>query len=144
MIIYTIGFTMKSAEHFFTALKQPGLERVIDVRLNNTNQLCGFTKKDDLRFFLKTISGIDYHHLPVLSPTIHLLNNWRKSNIDWASYEKQFTDLMIQRNIHQTVEKSLINGACLLCSEPTAQHCHRRLVAEFFLNLWGDVKTIHL
>ena len=51
MKIFTIGFTKKSAEQFFNLLKQPGLVRLVDARLNNVSQLAGFTKKDDLGFF---------------------------------------------------------------------------------------------
>ena len=144
MPIYTIGFTKKSAELFFNTLQQPGLERLIDVRLNNTNQFCGFTRKDDLKYFLNKISSKEYLHLPDLSPTSDLLDSWRKKMIDWATYEKQFLDLIIKRNIGQTVPKSIIDSACLLCSEASAEHCHRRLVAEYFQKLWGDVKIIHL
>jgi uncharacterized protein (DUF488 family) len=34
--------------------------------------------------------------------------------------------------------------AVLLCSEPTAEHCHRRLVVEYLQAKWGDVKCTHL
>ena len=42
MEIYSIGFTKKSAGEFFGALKTAGIERLLDVRLNNTSQLAGF------------------------------------------------------------------------------------------------------
>jgi uncharacterized protein (DUF488 family) len=50
--LFTIGFTQKSAREFFTALKDAGVKRVVDVRLNNNSQLAGFSKKDDLPYFL--------------------------------------------------------------------------------------------
>ena len=53
MKIFTIGFTQKTAEQFFTLIKQPGLSRIVDTRLNNVSQLAGFTKKNDLKFFLQ-------------------------------------------------------------------------------------------
>ncbi|MBI1789085.1 MAG: DUF488 domain-containing protein, partial [Acidobacteria bacterium] len=62
MEIYTIGFTQKSAEQFFGILKQAGIGRVIDVRLNNVSQLAGFTKKNDLRFFLREVCAAEYVH----------------------------------------------------------------------------------
>jgi len=58
MKIFTIGFTKKSAEEFFTLLKDAGVRRVIDIRLNNTSQLAGFAKARDLEYFLKAILGI--------------------------------------------------------------------------------------
>lgn len=39
--LFTIGFTKKSAEEFFTKLKNAGVARVLDVRLNNSSQLAG-------------------------------------------------------------------------------------------------------
>lgn len=63
MMVFTIGFTKKTAEQFFTRLKQPGLQRVVDTRLNNVSQLAGFTKKDDLRYFLREVGQIDYVHV---------------------------------------------------------------------------------
>lgn len=60
MKIFTLGFTKKSAESFFSKLKNAGAERLIDIRLNNVSQLAGFTKRDDLRYFTKVICSIDY------------------------------------------------------------------------------------
>lgn len=144
MKVFTIGFTKKNAEQFFSRLKQPGLMRLIDARLNNVSQLAGFTKKDDLRFFLNTINGIDYLHRPDLAPTKDILDEYKKNGGDWARYERRFLDLMASRKIETTVPKELIDGACLLCSEPTPEHCHRRLVAEYLRSRWGDLEIRHL
>ena len=62
--IFTIGFAKKSARDFFTKLKEAGVETVIDVRLNNASQLAGFTKKQDLQYFLQDIAGVEYIHRP--------------------------------------------------------------------------------
>ncbi|MGH8716438.1 MAG: DUF488 family protein [Burkholderiales bacterium] len=88
MKVFTIGFTKKNAEQFFTRLKQPGLQRVVDTRLNNTSQLAGFTKKEDLRFFLREVGRIDYVHLPALAPTQEMLDAYKKNGGDWDTYEK--------------------------------------------------------
>ena len=144
MILFTTGFTKKSAEQFFTMLKQPGLVRLMDIRLNNVSQLAGFTKKDDLRFFLKNICGIDYIHLSELAPTKEILDRYKKNGGDWAGYEREFIDLMARRQVEKTVPRHLIDGSCLLCSEPTPEHCHRRLVAEYFRDHWGDIEIKHL
>ena len=53
--LFTIGFTQKSAHKFFTTLKEARVQRVIDVRLNNNSQLAGFSKKEDLSYFLKEL-----------------------------------------------------------------------------------------
>ena len=144
MTIFTIGFTKKTAEQFFTRLKQPGLLRLIDVRLNNVSQLAGFTKRDDLRFFARSICGIDYIHLPDLAPTKDILDEYKKYGGDWVSYERKFFNLMIERQIEKNVLPTAINGGCLLCSEATPEHCHRRLVAEYFRDQWHDLEIKHL
>src|ERR1017187_9087792 len=118
MKLFTIGFTKKSAETFFTRLKNAGVKRLIDVRLNNVSQLAGFTKKEDLRYFTKAICGIDYLHLPELAPTAEILDPYKKQKDgDWAVYERQFLDLMRSRRIEDSVSRETLDGACLLCSE---------------------------
>ena len=144
MKLFTIGFTKKSAEQFFTRLKQPGLVRLVDVRLNNRSQLAGFTKKNDLQFFLREICNIDYVHLAELAPTQDILDAYKKNGGDWSVYERQFLALLAARRVEETVDKDLLAGGCLLCSEPTPEHCHRRLVAEYFREKWGDVEIEHL
>lgn len=144
MKVFTIGFTKKNAEQFFTRLKQPGLVRLVDARLNNVSQLAGFTKKEDLRFFLREISGIAYVHRPDLAPTKEILDEYKKNGANWSSYEQKFMQLMARRRIEENVPKELINGGCLLCSEPTPEHCHRRLVAEYLKSWWRDLEVVHL
>ncbi len=124
--LYTIGFTKKSAEEFFSKLCGSDIKRVVDVRLNNVSQLAGFTKKDDLRYFLRTICGIEYMHLPTLAPTKELLDAYKKQKGLWETYEKGFIELMSSRRVAEAVSKDLLDGACLLCSEDEPQHCHRR------------------
>ncbi|ABD01381.1 conserved hypothetical protein [Synechococcus sp. JA-2-3B'a(2-13)] len=143
MKIFTIGFTKKSAEQFFNRLKQPGLVRVVDTRLNNTSQLAGFTKKRDLEFFLHEICKLGYVHLPELAPTQEILDAYKASG-EWSNYERQFLSLMAERRIEDQVDKSILDGGCLLCSEATPEHCHRRLVAEYLHRKWGDVEIVHL
>lgn len=144
MKIFTMGFTKKSAEQFFARLKQSGLKRVVDTRLNNVSQLAGFTKKDDLKFFLKAVLDIDYVHAPLLAPNKDILDDYKKNGGDWPTYERKFLDLMGSRHIESKVDPYLLDGACLLCSEPTPHHCHRRLVAEYLKDKWGDVEIQHL
>ena len=141
---FTIGFTKKSAEHFFTELRESGVARVVDVRLNNSSQLAGFAKRDDLAFFLKDLHGIEYVHLPELAPTKDILDAYKKHNLDWSVYEREFIELMARRGIENTTPKEFIHRGCLLCSEHTPKHCHRRLVVEYLEKHWGNIKTTHL
>ena len=75
--IHTIGFTKKTAEHFFNALKKNGVIRVIDTRLNNNSQLSGFAKAKDLEFFLRKICNIDYVYRSELAPTKKILDDYK-------------------------------------------------------------------
>ncbi len=144
MKIFTLGFTKKSAESFFSKLKNAGAERLIDIRLNNVSQLAGFTKRDDLRYFTKVICSIDYLHMPELAPTQQMLDDFKKLKGDWGLYEEQFLQLMKERKIEETVSPEALDGACLLCSEEKPTHCHRRLVAEYLKEKWVGVEIAHI
>lgn len=144
MKLYTIGFTKTTAESFFTRLANADVKKVIDVRLNNVSQLAGFAKKDDLRYFLKAISQIEYEHRPELAPTQEMLDEYKKRRGAWATYEERFLELMAQRKVEEAIPRSAVGQACLLCSEAKPDHCHRRLVAEYWKKKWGDLEIIHL
>jgi uncharacterized protein (DUF488 family) len=145
MKIFTIGFTKKSAEAFFTRLQDAGVRRLIDVRLNNVSQLAGFTKKEDLKYFTRAICGIEYLHLPELAPTAEILDPYKKQkNGDWQLYERQFLELMRSRRVEETIPPELLDRGCLLCSEETPDHCHRRLVVEYLSERWGGIEVEHL
>lgn len=144
MKIYTIGFTKKTAEQFFETLRASGANRLVDVRLNNVSQLAGFAKKQDLAYFLKQICGMDYIHLPLLAPTQDILDEYKKHKGDWQVYERSFLGLMGERKVEQAVSREILADSCLLCSEEKPHHCHRRLVAEYLREHWGDVEICHL
>ncbi|MDW1637132.1 MULTISPECIES: DUF488 domain-containing protein [unclassified Vibrio] len=145
MNIYTIGFTKKNAETFFNFIRNEEISTLIDVRLNNISQLAGFAKRDDLRFFLREICQTEYVHLPDLAPTKNILSNYKKGIITWHNYEEEFMSLMVKRNVERTIDKTLINHSCLLCSEHEPHFCHRRLVVDY-LNQTTDLnlKVKHL
>lgn len=144
MKIHTIGFTRKTAEVFFSRLQSSGISRVIDTRLHNSSQLAGFAKKEDLRFFLRTIGKIDYLHEPLLAPTADILDAFKKGRMAWNEYEGHFLDLMRNRHIEVAVSREILDHGCLLCSEDKPHHCHRRLVAEYLRDHWGEVDIVHL
>ena len=144
MRLFTIGFTKKSAQTFFSKLKESGAQRIVDVRLNNVSQLAGFAKKNDLQYFLRQICDMEYVHLPFLAPTQDMLDRYKKDQGDWRDYEKDFMNLMQRREIETSVPEHLISNACLLCSEEKPNHCHRRLVAEYLRSHWSDLEIIHI
>jgi uncharacterized protein (DUF488 family) len=145
MEIYTIGFTQTTAERFFERLGNAGVARLLDVRLNNTSQLAGFAKAKDLPYFLGELVGASYEHEPLLAPTKELLDGYKKRNGDWSSYEMQFLALMERRQVETALAISdFETPTALLCSEATAEHCHRRLVCEYLASRWRDVQPVHL
>lgn len=145
MEVYTTGFTKKNAAQFFGTLKQAGIRRLVDVRLNNSSQLAAFAKKDDLPFFLREICRIEYVHELLLAPTQDMLDAYKKQKGSWSSYEQRFLALMRERRVEERINPELFKiPTVLLCSEATAEHCHRRLVLEYLQEKWGKLEIIHL
>jgi len=145
MEIYSIGFTQKTAEQFFSLLKSAGIRRLLDVRLNNISQLAGFAKRQDLPFFLKEICHAEYRHEPLLAPTQDILDRYKKKKGSWPEYESKFLALLAERKVEKSLDRSLFSvPTVLLCSEPTPERCHRRLVLEYLTEKWRDLRAIHL
>jgi uncharacterized protein (DUF488 family) len=142
--IYTIGFTEKTAEMFFSLLKTSNAIRIIDVRLNNVSQLAGFTKKDDLKYFLKEIMQWDYIHMPEYAPTQDILQDFKKKRISWQNYTEKYIDLLDERNIIARLNYNKIINSVFLCSENDPEYCHRRLLAEYIQKYNNSIEIIHL
>jgi uncharacterized protein (DUF488 family) len=143
--IATIGFTQHTAESFFGRLRAARIEQLIDVRINNVSQLAGFAKRDDLRFFLRELCDASYLHETLLAPTDTMLKEYRDKRISWTEYEKRFLGLMEERAIEDRVPRELFaKRSALLCSEHTPEKCHRRLVADYLGEHWGDLTVVHL
>lgn len=139
-MIFTIGFTKTSAQRFFQRLKENKIDVVIDIRLNNKSQLSGFAKYPDIEWFLKELCGIKYIHDLMFAPTEKILKSYQKYEIDWCGYEIQFSALMDERNIRKYISAKYRDikdkNICLLCSESTAEKCHRRLVSDYFIEVF--------
>lgn len=145
MEVYTVGFAKRSAHDFFEALRAARIRRLLDVRLNNSSQLSGFTKRADLPYFLKELCDAEYTHVPMLAPTQELLDDYKKRRAPWREYEARFIALLEERNVAHKLSRVLfVEPVVLLCSERTAEHCHRRLVAEHLRERWGDLAIAHL
>ena len=145
MEVCTIGFTKKSAAQFFGALRDADIQQLVDIRLNNVSQLAGFTRRGDLPFFLRELCGAGYVHEPLLAPSQDLLEDYRKKGADWSVYERRFYTLMTERRVEEAIDRNLFSTpTVLLCSEPTAARCHRRLVVEYLSAKWGPIAVSHL
>ena len=143
--IFTIGFTAKRAEEFFSLLTNRSVKTVLDVRLNNKSQLSGFAKKDDLKYFLKEIGQIDYIEATDLAPEADMLKRYQRKEISWDEYEDLYMNLIAKRHVERLVNQKMLVGGCLLCSEHLPHHCHRRLAAEYLNSQWGgNLKISHL
>lgn len=143
--LYTIGYTEKSAEYFFNKLKNTTAKKIIDVRLNNVSQLAGFTKKNDLAFFLKTILNWEYIYCPELAPTKDILDDYKHKKITWKDYEAVYLELLHRRRIERVVTKEILADSVLLCSEKSPEFCHRRLAAEYLNEKFDNFfSIIHL
>ena len=144
--LFTIGTAKKSAENFFKFLEYNEVKFVIDVRLNNTSQLCGFSKYPDIKFFLNKISNIEYVVDNQLAPTQDLLMTYKNKNIDWEKYVEEFNKLMKKRDIIRYIKTMYedLDKYCLLCSEQKPDHCHRRLLAELIRDNFEDYQIVHL
>ncbi len=138
----TIGFTKKNAETFFGHLMDANVKKVIDVRLNNTSQLAGFAKANDLEYFLKVIGNIGYLHADILAPSAEIFQRFKKEKGDWMIFKNQFMDLMTQRKIETVLKAEMFDHACLLCSEHDHHDCHRTLVCEYLNGRWGSCLTV--
>ncbi len=143
MTLYTIGFSQKSAEEFFKILKSNNVIRLIDIRLNNKSQLAGFANVKHLPYFLR-IHDIEYLYRPDFAPSKELLNGYKNKSISWQEYEIQYRKILNQRNIIGKIDWDIFNDSVLLCSEPTANQCHRRLLAEYLAQNRTDIEIIHL
>ncbi|MCY6494187.1 DUF488 domain-containing protein [Leptolyngbya sp. GGD] len=142
--LFTIGFTQKTAQQFFETLTKAGVKLIIDTRLNNVSQLAGFAKRTDLEYFLKQIGEIEYLHRLDLAPTQEMLDEYKKQKGEWSIYEQKFLQLMCDREIEKSVSPELLENCCLLCSEAKPHHCHRRLIAEYLNQHWGNLNIHHL
>lgn len=143
--VLSIGFTGKSAEKFFTLLKRGNVKTLLDVRLQNTSQLAGFAKRDDLRFFLKEICGIEYIEVPELYPEENLLKDYKNKIIDWDYYQSKYLELLDRRSVQKALTPTVLGDSCLLCSEHKPHQCHRRLAIEYLNSEWNNrFKVEHL
>jgi uncharacterized protein (DUF488 family) len=143
--IFTIGYGHKKAETFFETLKAHGIKVLIDIRLNNTSQLAGYTKKGDLSYFLGTICGAQYRHLLFLAPSKEIFEAYKKKGGSWEVFQKDYLALLEERRVEEMLDpRDFETPTVFLCAEPEPDHCHRRFLAEYLQRRWVNVKIRHL
>jgi uncharacterized protein (DUF488 family) len=143
--LYTIGFTQLALAEFVGLLRGAEVDALIDIRLRNTSQLAGWAKRDDLAFLLREGFGIAYEHNPLFAPSDELLDRYHADH-DWDAYVPIFRGLLETRPTvalgRELFER--YRAPCLLCSEPTPDRCHRRLLAEYLDEQLGGIVVTHL
>lgn len=143
--LYTIGFAKKSLEYFSKILRDNGITKVIDIRLNRDSQLSGFAKERDLKYILEKFLNIKYEVVTDFAPTKELLKAYQEDG-NWEKYELGFTKIIKDRHLERFKDKILNKKEkiCFLCSEDESDKCHRRLISEFFTTLDSNVNIKHL
>jgi uncharacterized protein (DUF488 family) len=142
--ICSIGTSGISAREFFGLLKENEVSCIVDTRLHASSQLAGFSRKDSLAYFADEILNITYIHELSLAPEAHMLKAYRNKQIDWQTYEIAYVELLKTRCVPDSVNlKAWGERPVLLCSENIADHCHRRIAADFIATyLNGAVSSI--
>ena len=143
-LIFTIGFTKKTAEDLIKKLKSNNITKILDIRLSPNSQQAGYAKQDTLEYILR-LNGIKYEHNIFLAPTKNILEEYRREG-NWEKYEKDFNLLLNERksNLRINWDDKENRRICLLCTESEPNKCHRRLVAEYLSKELKDIKAIHI
>lgn len=142
--LYTIGFTGKSAERFFTLLKESKASRLIDIRINRTSQLAGFAKEQDLKFLVPELTNMDYVVREELAPTKDLLASYREKEIAWDEFAESYQHLLKDRLLHNSFSLKDFSNSILLCSEKEPEKCHRTLLANDLIKRFPSLEIINL
>lgn len=143
--LYTIGLQRRPLSDLISTLRSHGVDAVIDVRLHNTSQLAGYSKREDFAFLLREGFGIAYEHHPELSPSEEVLYAYRHGG-DWETFFASVGALLAERHA-ETVGAEVLaryKAPCLLCAEHNPNHCHRKVVAEYWAAHLPDVEIVHL
>ena len=93
----TISAYETTAEAFFERLAEWKADLVLDTRLKNTNQLSGFTKRDDLAFFVDRLAHARYVHDKLFAPAPTMLERYLHGNIGWEAYAEAYREDMRER-----------------------------------------------
>jgi uncharacterized protein (DUF488 family) len=146
--IATIGFGKKGAERFVRLLQEAGVDTVIDIRRRPDSPLAGYARQRDLPFLLRSAASIAYEHSLDLAPPDDLLERYRADK-DWPAYVSEFEKRVLSTPdgadaMSRLLERSVGEVIALLCSEPTPDQCHRRLVAERMREIEPGVELAHL
>ncbi|MCL2439389.1 MAG: DUF488 domain-containing protein [Alphaproteobacteria bacterium] len=138
--IFTIGFSGKKEDEFYDLLDASGVKKLIDIRLWRAARFVPWASGSNLATKLDE----RYIYMSELAPTKELLTDYKNETISWSDYERIFNELLRERKVEKLFTAETLAGVCFLCSEKTADKCHRRLVAEYLTTRFGNLEIVHL
>jgi uncharacterized protein (DUF488 family) len=138
--LFTIGFSGKKEDEFYSLLEVAGVRRLVDIRLWRAARFAPWASGANLSQRL----GERYAYMQECAPTKELLGGYKNGGISWSGYEKTFAGIMRERKIERLFTAEDLYGACLLCAEKTPAMCHRRLVAEYLAEKFPSIEIEHL
>jgi len=147
MRLYNIGYAHKSAKQFFEEIKEHKIEIVVDIRLGNTSQLAGFTKKDDLAYFLDEICGCDYEHRPDLAPTKDLIDGYKSKTVTREEFGRRYCEIIRDRDSGVLGFADKYRGyerICLLCSGADITSCHQQLLSSMLAEQVPSIAIVNV
>lgn len=130
MKVFTIGYEGTTVPEFIAALKQAGVERVIDVRALPLSRRPGFSKTP-LKGALEE-AGVEYLHLKALGTPAEGRTAARAGrHADMARiYAGQLELPEAMAQSAQMLELARERPTALLCMEREPAHCHRTLLLK--------------
>ena len=117
-----------------------GVSTIVDIRLWRTARFVPWASGTNL----SNILANRYKYMPELAPTKELLSAYKDGKIDWPGYEQEFNRIITDRQIEKLFSTADLNNLCFLCSEKSADKCHRRLAAEYLLKHFSDIEIVNL
>lgn len=134
--IFTISAYQTTAEQFFNKILQRQADLVLDIRLKNESQLCGFTKKKDLAYLIPLICKADYICDRFFAPDPVLLNQYLKHWIPWEQYAHKYQESMkaksIKKYFHDHYGKYV--RVCLIGTATAKRRSHSEVLSEMLQN----------
>ncbi|MBR5625489.1 MAG: DUF488 family protein, partial [Alphaproteobacteria bacterium] len=85
-----------------------------------------------------------YEYHPEFAPTFEMLTSFKDKQMAWSDAEPIYRETIADRRPLANVSPSDLDRICLLCTEKTADMCHRRLAAEYIASVIPDTEIIHL
>ena len=138
--IFTIGFSGKSPDAFMDVLNAVRVRAVWDIRLWRASAYVPFYSGENLA----TVLGALYEYHPEFAPTTEILTGYKNGTISWADYENLYRKLLVTRRSTAGLSPTDLDRICLLCTEKSAVHCHRRLATEYIASQIPDIDIVHL